>query len=233
MSDASVQTSTAIGGLPGTPYTSPEFYRPPLLYPAIPFHEMLARTAWRVPECPAIYWRDVTLTYRELYALVRLTAVGLQALGLGKGDRLCVLMANRPEYLIAWMAASMLGVVVSPMNPSYKEREVSYQLENAEANAIVVQRELLPLVQAARGQAPQLRHVLVTGSEPVADDSGVVPFGLLMRSHPPKSVQPVKIDGDDLLALPYSSRTPASLTTRQRSALRPLGNVSCNSCAAK
>src|SRR5215831_6426658 len=96
------------------PVSHPEFYRPPLVYPDVPLHEMLARTAHRVPERPAIYWRDVALTYRELHALVRSAAVGLRALGLRKGDRLCLLMANRPEYAIAWLAASMLGVVLSP-----------------------------------------------------------------------------------------------------------------------
>ncbi|HEV8194261.1 MAG TPA: AMP-binding protein, partial [Ktedonobacterales bacterium] len=207
MSDASNQSPEMADSLPGTPYNFSEFYRPPLVYPDVPFHEMLARTTLRVPERPAIYWRDVTLTYRELYALVRSTAAGLQALGLRKGDRLCLLMANRPEYLIAWMAASILGVVVSPMNPSYKEREVAYQLENSEATAIVVQRELLPLVQAVRSQTPQLRYVLVTGSEPIADDTTVIAFGLLMRLHPPTQAPLVEIHSDDLLALPYSSGT--------------------------
>ncbi|HKB48752.1 MAG TPA: AMP-binding protein, partial [Ktedonobacterales bacterium] len=87
------------------PLSHPEFYRPPLVYPDVPFHEMLARTVLRVPERPAIFWRDITITYRELYAMVRSAAVGLRALGLRKGDRLCLLMANRPEYSIAWMAA--------------------------------------------------------------------------------------------------------------------------------
>jgi long-chain acyl-CoA synthetase len=40
------------------------------------------------------------------------------------------------------------------MNPSYKEREVVYQLSNSEAVAVVVQHELLPLVQVARAGIP-------------------------------------------------------------------------------
>jgi acyl-CoA synthetase (AMP-forming)/AMP-acid ligase II len=188
-----------------TPYSQPEFYRPPLVYPDVPFHEMLARTALRVPERPAIYWRDITLTYRELYALARSAAAGLRALGLRKGDRLCLLMTNRPEYAIAWMGGSMLGLVLSPMNPSYKEREVGYQLENSGARAILVQRELLPLVQAARAQAPELRHVLVSGSAPTEDDA--IPFGLLVRAHSPAQAPVETIHRTDLLALPYSSGT--------------------------
>src|SRR5262249_46073552 len=121
------------------PTSHPEFYRTPLVYPDVPFHEMLARTAPRVPDPPAIYWRDIPLPYAELEAVVRSAGGGLRALGLRKGDRLCLLMANRPEYAIAWLAASMLGVVLSPMNPSYKEREVGYQLANCEAVAILVQ----------------------------------------------------------------------------------------------
>ena len=190
-----------------TPYSFPEFFRPSLVYPDVPFHEMLARTAQRLPERPAIYWRDVTLTYREVYSLARSAAVGLHALGLRKGDRVCLLMLNRPEYMVCWMAASMLGLVLSPMNPSYKEREVAYQLENSEAKAILVQRELLPLVQAVRSQTPQLQHVLVTGSEPVADDPQVIPFGLLLMTHSPTQAPSVEVGGDDLLALPYSSGT--------------------------
>ena len=191
--------------LAATPYSQPEFYRPPLVYPDVPFHEMLARTALRVPERPAISWRDITLTYRELYALARSAAVGLRALGLRKGDRLCLLMTNRPEYAIAWMAGSMLGLVLSPMNPSYKEREVGYQLENSGARAILVQRELLPLVRAARAEAPELQHVLVTGSAPSEDD--VIPFGLLARSYSPAQAPVETIHRTDLLALPYSSGT--------------------------
>jgi long-chain acyl-CoA synthetase len=204
MSDT-LELATSLPPLAPTPYSFPEFFRPPLVYPDVAFHEMLARTVARHPERPAIYWRDVTLTYRDLYSLARSAAAGLHALGLRKGDRLCLLMANRPEYSIAWMAGSMLGLVLSPMNPSYKEREVAYQLENSGAAGILVQRELLPLVQAARGHAPALKYVLVAGGE--SAEGGAIPFGALTRAYSPSQAPAVTVTGDDLLALPYSSGT--------------------------
>jgi long-chain acyl-CoA synthetase len=200
-------TPSAAVMLAGQADAYPELSRPSLLYPDVPFHEMLARTVARVPERPAIYWRDLTITYRELYALAHSAAAGLRALGLRKGERLCLLLPNRPEYAIVWLGASMLGMVLSPMNPSYKEREVVYQLANSGASAILVQRELLPLVQAVRAQAPELRHVLVTGSEPVADAPDVVPFGQLLRGHAPSHAPLEVVTCADLLALPYSSGT--------------------------
>ncbi len=206
MSD-SAQVATQAHAGNGTPYEHPEFYRPPLIYPDVPFHEMLARTAMRFPERPAIYWREVTLTYREMYALARSAAAGLYALGLRKGDRLALFMLNRPEYAIAWMAGSMLGLVLTPMNPAYREREITYQLQNSDAKAILVQREMLPLVRAVRSQTPDLAHVLVSGTEPVEDAPDVIPFGRLVRDHSPERVPVVAVRGDDLLALPYSSGT--------------------------
>ena len=193
--------------VPPSPYSFGEFGRPPLVYPDVVFHEMLARTALRVPERPAIYWRDITLTYRELYALSRSAAAALYDLGLRKGDTLCLLMTNRPEYGVAWMAASMLGLILSPMNPSYKEREVSYQLQNSNAAAVLVQRELLPLVQASRHETPALRLILTTGTEPESAAAEVVPFGRLIRSYSPTRVPVVEVRPSDLIALPYSSGT--------------------------
>ena len=112
-----------------TPYSFPEFYRPSL---GVPRYRSMR--CWRARRRvfrrrPAIFWRDITLSYREVYSLSCAAAAGLHALGLRKGDTVCLLMLNRPEYMICWMAASMLGLVLSPMNPSYKEREVAYQLE--------------------------------------------------------------------------------------------------------
>lgn len=149
----------------------------------------------------------MVITYRDLRALARQAAAGLRALGLRKGDRVCLLLPNRPEYAVAWLGASMLGVVLSPMNPSYKEREVGYQLGNTGAVAVLAQRELLPQVEAARGQAPDLRWVMVTGSEPVEGAPDVVPFGRLLRESRPSWGPMEEVEPENLLAMLYSSGT--------------------------
>src|SRR5579885_2884890 len=184
-----------------------ELFRPSLQYPSYPYAEMLARTAERYPEQIAVVFYQVYLTYRELDALVNSFANALLALGIRKGQRVCLFMANRPEYLVSWFAITRIGAVACPMNPSYKEREVAYQLSNSEAGAIVVQQELLPLVESVRAQAPALEHLVVVGGEPVAARSGVSAFGDLVRSHAPEPPIGVDLRGDDIAALPYSSGT--------------------------
>jgi long-chain acyl-CoA synthetase len=185
---------------------SAEFFRPPLDYPRIAYDQMLSHGAERHPENVAVVFRDVSLTYRELEALTNRFARALVALGVVKGDRVCVLSPNCPEYIIAFYAIARVGAVASPMNPSYREREIEYQLNDTEAVAIVVHANLVPLVDAVRARAPRLKHVIAVGAGPSPGPS-VRRFADLIADQP--AVPPARVDihEDDLVALPYSSGT--------------------------
>ncbi|MBI3637656.1 MAG: AMP-binding protein, partial [Candidatus Rokubacteria bacterium] len=196
--------------------SQPELFRPPLTYPRIPYGRMLDRPAVLYPERPAIVFKDTSVTFRELEGLVNAFAHGLRALGIGKGDRVCLFMTNRPEYVVAFFALARLGAVPSPMNPSYREREVAYQLGDAEAVAVVTQPDLLPLVQAVRREAPRLKHVIavgpgaaantVDGHGPSRSNGGVVRFQDLVTGAP-TDPPAADVAWEDLLVLPYSSGT--------------------------
>jgi long-chain acyl-CoA synthetase len=188
---------------------APELFRPPMDFPDVPYDQLLCLSAERTPDRPAIIYQNLILTYREVVSMVNCIANGLRSLDIRKGDHICLFTLNRPEYTITFQAAATLGAVSSPMNPSYKEREVAYQLEDAEARAILVQRELLPLLQRVLSQKsfPHLQHIIVTGQDAPENMPGAIPFGKLLRESSPKRPEPVEIDGNDLLALPYSSGT--------------------------
>lgn len=189
--------------------TVPELFRPPVDFPDVPYDHLLRMAAFRNPDRPAIIYHDLMLTYREVVSMVNSTANGLHDLGFTKGDRLCLFTLNRPEYTITFIAAASIGVVVSPMNPSYKEREIAYQLENSEAKGILIQRELLPLLQLVMAQKslPDLKHIIVTGDKVPEGMPEAIPYARLMRESSPKHQTHAEITGDDLLSLPYSSGT--------------------------
>ena len=182
-----------------------ELFRPSLQYPSYPYAEMLSLTAERYPEHIALLFKSINVTYRELNAFVNSFANALLDLGVRKGERVCLLMTNRPEYVISWFAIARIGGVVCPMNPSYREREVAYQLSNSEASAVIVQQSLLPLIQTARVEAPSVRLVITVGSQ--SEQNPAFSFDHLLQAYPstpPACQQPV---GDDIVALPYSSGT--------------------------
>lgn len=192
---------------PGRLNTQIEFVRPPINYPVHPYDELLTRTAQRFPENTALVFKDISLTYRELEALTNSFAHALLQLGVKQGDRVCILMTNRPEFIISWFAIARIGATISPMNPSYKEREVAYQLSNSEAVGIVVQNELLPLVQAALSDAPHLKHIITAGPGRPANPGESRTFAELIKNQPPTPPERPEIGWNDLLALPYSSGT--------------------------
>lgn len=188
---------------------APELFRPRVVFPNVPYDQLLRRTAEQYTDRKAIVYHNMSLTYREVVAMVNSIANALYSLGLRKGDCLCLYTANRPEYIITFIAAATIGVVVSPMNPTYREREVHYQLENTEAKALLVQRELIPILKLALAlqPLPHLQHILVTESQTPEDLPNAIPFGTLLRTFPPILQQHVEVGSDDLLALPYSSGT--------------------------
>src|SRR5438876_42297 len=184
-----------------------ELFRPSLNYPVHPYDEMLTRTAERYPEHIAVVTKEVNLTYRELEALVNAFANALRELGVSKGQKVCLFMTNRAEYVISWFAVTRVGAIVSPINPSYKDREVSYQIDNSESVAVIVQRDLLPLVEARRAETPHLQYVIVVGSDQHDPSSHVYAFSQLVRNHPPTLPPHPQMGWEDMTALPYSSGT--------------------------
>lgn len=182
-------------------------FRPSLQYPASPYADLLARAAERFPEQEALLFAEITLTYRELNALVNALANALLALGIRQGERVCLFLTNCPEYVISWFAITRIGAVASPLNPSSKEREIAYQLENSEAAALVVLHDLLPLVQAVRERTPHLRSLLVVGGTQHLPAEQIYSFAYLLSTTSSRPPAPLTYTGDDLVALPYSSGT--------------------------
>src|SRR2546421_12272264 len=157
-------TTSPVSRATNQSYIQTELFRPSLNYPVHPYDEMLTRTAEHYPEHVAVVSKDVNLTYRELEALVNAFATALRELGVSKGQKVCLFMTNRAEYVISWFAVTRLGAIVSPINPSYKDREVAYQIDDSESVAVVVQHDLLPLMEARRADMPHLKDVIVVGS---------------------------------------------------------------------
>ena len=184
---------------------APELFRPTVDFPEAPYDSLVRASAERVPEKPAIVYQNMIFTYREVVSMINSIANGLYNLGLRKGDRVCLYMTNRPEYTITFIAATSIGLVVSPMNPGYKEREISYQIENSEAKAIVIERVLLPVLEKAMSQKsfPHLEHIIVTGATVPESMPNAITWASIMHSSPPTLPPHVDNRPDDHAELPY------------------------------
>ena len=134
---------------------------PSLEYPAIAVHDMLNDTTAKFPDNTALIFFDNKMTYRRLNALVDKFAAGLQQLGLEKGDRVAVYMANCPQSVIAYYAVMRAGGIVVPTNPLFVTREFEHQANDSGAKMAICLSMLYPRVKEARPNTG-LEHVIVT-----------------------------------------------------------------------
>jgi 4-coumarate--CoA ligase len=138
------------------------------------------------------------MTYGELDDAARRLAGGLQAKGFGRGDVLAIMAPNLPEYAVVFHGVAMAGGTITTINPTYTEREVHHQLVDAGATLLVTVPGILDAVRSAAA-ATGVTEICVIGE---ADATPSLDEWMGERL-----AEQVPVDGDDVVALPYSSGT--------------------------
>lgn len=112
----------------------------------------------RAPGRTALAYFDGRLDYAEADALSDSLAGHLAAQGIGRGDRVAVMLQNTPHFVLAVLAAWKAGAVVVPLNPMYKSGEVGHILRDSGAAALVCDARAWPayLREAAYGTGVRL-----------------------------------------------------------------------------
>ncbi|KOU54377.1 acyl-CoA synthetase [Streptomyces sp. WM4235] len=105
---------------------------PPVSVPAA-FRAAVARAPGRT----ALAYFDGRLDYAEVDALSDSVAGHLASRGVGRGDRVAVMVQNTPHFVLAVLAAWKAGAIVVPLNPMYKSGEVGHILRDSGAVALV------------------------------------------------------------------------------------------------
>jgi long-chain acyl-CoA synthetase len=177
-----------------------------LNYPHALLHDALRKRAYREPDRVAIVFDNRSLTFADLDVESNRLAHGLRALGLESGDRLGIFMPNCPEVEVAFYAASKLGAVSCPLNSSYREREVTYQLNSAGARMLVTHVKLWPVVEAALPSLAAPLMVILLGDNAPDSEPNIIGYGDVVEG---QSADPpiAHIDPDQVAVLPFSSGT--------------------------
>src|SRR2546428_6551768 len=108
----------------------------------------------------------------EVLAAARAAALGLAERGVGRGDRVALLLGNRPDFLFAWFGANLLGAIAVPVNPAYKPPELARLFAHCAPRLAVVADDLRPLAASAEGAPPLVAPrelAAARGAPPPAD----------------------------------------------------------------
>ncbi|PUA34084.1 MAG: hypothetical protein B9J98_01505 [Candidatus Terraquivivens tikiterensis] len=190
----------------------PEGVPKSIAYPEIPLHGLLERSASTYPDRTAVISGEsgYKLTYRELDSLASSFANALEGMGAVKGDRVAIFLPNIPQFLIAYYGALKAGCVVTTISPLARESTLLFQLNDSEAETLVVYEPLLPIFLKVASSTAVKRTFVTSGSAeraPRLPQGSFYDFDRMLSRHPPESPK-VEIDPKkELACLQYTGGT--------------------------
>lgn len=147
---------------------------------------------------------DCTLTYGELARLVAQMANALRACGVRKGTHVGVMLRNRPEFLISWLALAKLGAVEVPINPGFTAAELRYVLADADVEHVVLTPQAALVLHGIDGWS----EIVDPGKVYVLDgitDADATPFGGMVAGSEPEFIASEDVGQDDVCNILYTS----------------------------
>ena len=141
------------------------------------------------------------ITYAEYGDTVENLARGLIAARLKPGEVVAIFLANSWEFAVAFHAIQLAGAIPTLLNPSYREREVRYQLENSGAAMLITDGVHIEGMNLSG--LHNLRHVYTTRQT----TGGTEVFASLLKPTASAFPAPDQSPEQTLAALPYSSGT--------------------------
>ncbi len=119
----------------------------------------------------AIHYEDeggasATLSYAELQAQANRLSNVLRGLGVARGDRIAVVLAQRPQTAVANMACFQLGAVTMPLSTLFGPDALEYRLQNSEAIVAIADRAALDSLRQIRASCPALKHIIAIDCQP-------------------------------------------------------------------
>ena len=145
------------------------------------------------------------LTYGDAAGTADIVAAGLAQLGVGRGDRVLLMLRNRAEFVLAWLGAARLGAVQVPINVDYRGHFLEHLANTTEASVLIVEDVFLDAVAASSERLEHLRVAVVVGeSSPLPGRIETVAFTSLLDHG---SLSPPTVAPSDTGAIHFTSGT--------------------------
>jgi long-chain acyl-CoA synthetase len=123
---------------------------------------MLEESCRRHPDRVAVIHEKTRLTYGELNRDVNALGKYLQGLGIGKGDKVALMLGNCPEFVISYFAAVRIGAVAVTLNAMSTPYELQHLLSDCDAGILITAAALAKRFDEIKADVPLCRHILVT-----------------------------------------------------------------------
>jgi crotonobetaine/carnitine-CoA ligase len=146
-----------------------------------------------------------SLTFTDLDVRSDVICRALSDIGVRPGERVAVMLRNRPEFPLTWFGLAKLGAAMVPMNVYYKANDAAYILSHSQATAVVTQEEFLPLLRQVIDSLDGPRPRIVCVDD--VDDLEVVLLDSRPGAHPLPPVDIARCFPETTVNIQYTSGT--------------------------
>ena len=157
-----------------------------------------------LPDRTAMVCGQRSRTYAQMQDRVNRLANALQAMGVGKGDKISVMALNSMEYVEIYYSGARLGAVFVPLNYRAKREELAYMCNNSETKVLFVGERYLELSEAIKPELKTIEQFVCIDSRP----EGMPNYDDLIGAHEADEIF-TDIDDNDPTIVIYTSGTTA------------------------
>jgi acetyl-CoA synthetase len=156
----------------------------------------------------ALKWEDESgatesWTYAALQQSADRLSNALAALGVGRGDRVALILPQRPETIVAYFAIFQMGAIAVPLSFLFGPDALEYRLGDSGTRVAIADADTLPALQAVRDRLPDLAHVIGAAG---AKGANVLDWEATLAAAP-GGFEPVTTSARDPAAIIYTSGT--------------------------
>ncbi len=110
----------------------------------------------RSPDKTYMIFEDHTISYRDLRTRIDRAANGFRDMGIGRGDRVALLLPNAPVFLECWLGLNSLGASIVPVNIAFRAREARYVVDHSESRLLIADARYIDVARQAAAECPWL-----------------------------------------------------------------------------
>jgi acyl-CoA synthetase (AMP-forming)/AMP-acid ligase II len=171
-------------------------------------NDFLRRAAKLYPTKTAIVDGKNRYTYRQYQERVNQMSHALRGLGVGKGDRVCILSPNSHYFLESYYAVAQLGAIMVPLNYRLIAADHEYCINHSGTKVLIADREYTGVVEEIRPNLEPVEHYLSAWDDGDAPDGWQDLEGLMsgQSTSPPPAIEQ---DENDVTSINYTSGTTA------------------------
>src|SRR5262245_35836047 len=174
----------------------------------------------------ALYWEDESgasraYSFWDITQAANRLSNALAALGVKRGDRVAIILPQRPETAIAYIALFQMGAIALPLSHLFGPDALEYRMEHAEASVAIVEPSTIANLWAIRGKLTHLRHVIGVGG---ARESSVLDWETLLGKAAIK-FDCLETNADDPALIIYTSGTTGPPKGALKAHRTLIGNV--------